>query len=159
MDQEKEKEQKNQPAWKMTSVSGKSEIHAVIAACDGAFENPVTQRSIYPGLLEKISQKGSVIAAYQKNQKNPLGYCAFYANDTEQKNAYISLIAVAPKYQEMHVGTKLLNEAFSVMRSCGMEHCFLEVRKNNDSAIRFYQRNQFVTAEERAESYLMKCEL
>lgn len=148
---------KDLPARQMERASGKSEIDAVIRSCDGAFAEPVAQRAVYPDLLEKISQKGSVIFA--ADQGKPMGYCAFYANDTEQKKAYISLIAVAPEYQERRIGTKLLEEAFAVMRSCGMESCFLEVRKKNLSAIRFYQRNQFALAEERAESYLMKCEL
>ena len=124
--------------------------------CDYTFENPVTQRTIYPKLLEKIHQKGRFIFAYDGN---PLGYCAFYANDAERGIAYISLIAVVPEYQKMHIGTKLLMESFDIMRTYGMEHCMLEVRRNNQNAIQFYKRNRFIVVEERFESYLMKCEL
>ena len=112
------------------------------------------QRAIYPVLVEKIHQKGKCILAYNGQA---LGYCAFYANDSEQKNAYISLIAVAPECQKLHIGTKLLRDSFEMMR--GMNHCLLEVRKNNQNAIRFYKTNHFVMIEEREESYLMRCEL
>lgn len=133
-----------------------SEIDAVIKHCDGAFEAPVSQRVIYPALLEKLHQKGKCIFAYNGQT---LGYCAFYANDSERKNAYISLIAVAPEYQKLHIGTKLLRDSFEMMRACGMNHCLLEVRKDNQNAIRFYKTNHFVMIEEREESYLMRCEL
>lgn len=132
------------------------EIDTVIRCCDSAFDNPVTRRIIYPELLEKIYQKGRFIFAYNGKL---LGYCAFYANDSEEKNAYISLIAVVPECQKMHIGTKLLNESFETMRSYGMKQCLLEVQKKNQKAIRFYKAKNFFVMEERKESYLMKCEL
>ncbi len=107
-------------------------------------------------LLEKIHQKREIHFAHDGN---PLGYCTFYANDAERRIAYISLIAVLPEYQKLHIGTKLLKESFEIMRTYGMEHCMLEVRKNNRNAIRFYEKNYFVIIEEREESYLMRCEL
>lgn len=128
----------------------------MIKHCDAAFENPVAQRTIYPGLLEKLHRKGKCIFAYDGHV---LGYCAFDANDSERKNAYISLIAVAPECQKMHIGTKLLTDSFEMMRDYGMNYCLLEVQKNNQNAIRFYKTNRFVMMEEREESYLMRREL
>lgn len=142
--------------WTLQQISEASELDAVIRCCDGAFEKPVAQRAIYPTLLEKLYQKGKCIFAYNGKA---LGYCAFYANDSEWKNAYISLIAVAPECQKMHIGTKLLNDSFETMRACGMNYCLLEVRKNNANAIRFYETNHFVMIEEREECYLMRCKL
>lgn len=146
----------NLPAWQILDISEKFSIGTIIDECDSAFDNPVTGRNSYLKLLEKIHQKGRFIFAYNGS---PLGYCAFYANDTEQKRAYISLIAVAPKYQKMHIGAGLLRESFEIMRTYGMQYCLLEVRKNNINAIQFYERNQFIMVDERAESYLMKCKL
>lgn len=128
----------------------------MIRNCDGAFETPVSQRVIYTTLMEKLYQNGRCIFAYNGQV---LGYCAFYANDSERKNAYISLIAVDPECQKMHIGTKLLSDSFETMRACGMSYCLLEVQKNNQNAIRFYETNHFVMIEEREKSYLMKCEL
>ena len=128
----------------------------MIRNCDDAFEMPVSKRAIYPALLEKLHQKGTCIFAYNGQV---LGYCAFYANDSERKNAYISLIAVAPECQKLHIGTKLLKDSFEMMRAYGMNCCLLEVRKNNQKAIQFYKINHFVMIEEREESYLMRCKL
>lgn len=146
----------NLPTWTVQQVSEQWEIDAVIKQCDSAFETPVVQRAVYPALLEKLHQKGKCIFAHNEQA---LGYCAFYANDSEKKNAYISLIAVVPECQKLHIGKKLLSDSFEMMRSYGMNYCLLEVRKNNQNAIRFYEANHFVMTEERDESYLMKRKL
>lgn len=144
------------PAWTMLETLEKAEIDSIIHCCDGALDIPVTQRTIYADLLEKIHQKGTFFFAYDGS---PRGYCAFYANDSERRNGYISLIAVAPECQNMHIGTKLLNESFETMRTYGMKKCLLEVRKNNQKAIHFYKSKKFSVIEEREESYLMEYEL
>lgn len=146
----------NLPTWQILNISEKCDIDTIIHACDEAYDNPVTERSYYAKLLNKIHQKGRFIVAYKGS---PLGYCAFYANDTEQKTAYISLIAMIPKYQAQHIGSRLLKESFELMKSYGMQSCSLEVRKTNKTAIQFYMGHKFTLIGERKESYLMKREL
>ena len=137
-------------------VLGKKELADVIHACDDAFSNPVAKRAIYPELLDKISEHGICIYAHREEI---MGYCAFYANDSKQGNAYISLLAVRPEYQHMHIGAELLQEAFVIMRSCGMRNCQLEVYKSNRAAIYFYKSMGFGTIEEHGGKYLINCRL
>lgn len=85
------------PAWTIQLASALKEIDFVINECDSAFGDPVSHRMIYPDLLKKIHSKGKFIFGYNGL---PLGYCAFYANDSEKNTAFISLIAVAPEYQK-----------------------------------------------------------
>lgn len=92
------------------------------------------------------------IFAYQGNVS--IGYCVLYANNSETRNAYISLIAVRPEYQNLHIGKQLIETCLQIAESYGMQTCSLEVRKNNTSAIRFYQRNGFVFQEEKTDSFL-----
>ena len=139
----------------MTALA-KAEIDKVIRDCDGAFPDQVAERTVYPELLDKISEKGKCIYAYHEKV---MGYCAFYANDSEQKNAFISLLAVRPEYQHMHIGADLLKAAFERMLSCGMKHCFLEVRKNNEAAKCFYEKMGLENVEEHGDKYLMKYDL
>lgn len=133
-------------------VTGKEELAGVIHACDDAFSNPVAKRTIYPELLDKISAHGICIYAHREET---MGYCAFYANDSKQGNAYITLLAVRPEYQHMHIGADLLQEAFKLMRSCGMKHCCLEVYKNNPTALHFYEAMGFEMAQECGDKNLM----
>lgn len=140
----------------MDTTNNKNYIGSIIKVCDKAFAEPITERTIYIDLLQKIYRNGIFVFAYQKE---PIAYCAFYANDADSKSAYISLIAVRPEYQHAHVGKRLLEYCMDLAIDRGMKSCTLEVRKNNDSAIRFYRANGFVFQNERESSFLMKKEL
>lgn len=96
---------------------------------------------------------------YAYNGEQVLGYCAFYANDSNTNNAYISLIAVRPESQNLHVGSHLLKVCEEIAKCYGMYGCLLEVKKNNSSAIRFYKANGFVFLNECENSFLMKKQL
>lgn len=53
----------------------------------------------------------------------------------------------------------ILNICLEIAESYGMQTCSLEVRKNNTSAIRFYQSNGFVFLSEQMDSFIMKRDL
>lgn len=141
----------------MDTTNNKKEISSIIRNYDKAFAEPVAERNIYFDLLQKILQKGIFVFAYQG--KKDIGYCALYANDSDTKNAYISLLAVCPEYQNLHIEKQILNICLEIAESYGMQTCSLEVRKNNISAIRFYQTNGFVFLSEQMDSFIMKRDL
>lgn len=144
------------PTWCVDITSDKRQINSIIRSCDKAFAEPVAEREIYADLLQKIYQNGIFVFAYQDN---PIAYCAFYANNMDTKTAYISLIAVNPEYQHLHIGKRLLELCMEIAYERGMRTCSLEVKKNNHSAIRFYQVNGFVFLSERENSFLMEKKL
>lgn len=144
------------PTWCVATTNNKMDIDSIIKMCDKAFEEPVAERKIYIELLQKIYGNGIFAFAYQNE---PIAYCAFYANDVDSKSAYISLIAVRPEYQHLHIGKQLLECCLDIAIDRGMKSCMLEVKKNNDSAIRFYKANGFVFLRECENSFLMKKEL
>lgn len=141
---------------RINTTNNENEICSIIKACDEAFEEPVSEREIYPDLLRKICRNGIFAFAYQEE---PVAYCAFYANDADSLTAYISLIAVKPEYQHLHIGKQLMEYCLKIAADRGMHSCALEVKKNNSSAIRFYETNGFDFLSERENSYLMKKEL
>lgn len=141
--------------YNIYKAEGKEEINLVIGSCDAAFDEPVTERGIYQGLLEKLGTHGQVAFAYNGSI---LGYVAFYANQTAY--AYISLIAVNPEQQNMHIGKQLLAYCESIAQENGIEMIQLEVRKDNQNAICFYHRNGFVWIQDKDEdSCYMKKQL
>lgn len=142
------------PTWYFDITNNREEIDFIINDCDKAFDSPITKRKVYLDLLEKVHQNGIFIFAYNGNQY--IGYCAFYANNSHSKNAYISLIAVKPEYQKLHIGKALINVCLKIAKSYGMNSCTLEVRKDNPYAIRFYHTNGFFIDDEKESSYLMK---
>lgn len=134
------------------TTDDKNLINNIIIECDNAFTEPVSKRDIYCELLQKIHEKGIFIFAHCDV---PMGYCAFYANDCDTKNAFISLIAVKPECQHMHIGKRLLETCFDIAKGQGMKSCSLEVKKDNLRAINFYEKNGFEFLSERENSFLM----
>lgn len=104
--------------------------------------------------LENISKKiwnfGKLIVLRMENEI--LGFSAFYCNDKESLNAYISLIAVDSKYRKLGLGKAILEEIYSVAIQNGMQNVRLEVDNDNTVALSFYKKNGFVMEEKCTES-------
>ena len=127
-----------------------------IKLCDDAFNKPVFQRDNYKELFEKIDKHAEFIVACDEETQ---GYIAFYANDDISKVAYVTLLAVRPQFQNMHIGGALLENAQDVASDKGMRFIRLEVNKKNKNAIRFYQKHGFVPLYDTEESIYMQKEL
>lgn len=138
----------NLPTYSLSILSDISEKQYVLKACDNAFENPVTKRKEYNSLFRKWDMAANFIAAYNTDV---LGYAIIYTNDWIGKVAYITLIAVRPEYQNMHIGQKLLMSSEIIARNHGMTSIKLEVAVNNNKAIRFYEKNGYVKIAEQGE--------
>lgn len=111
-----------------------------IEQCDEAFMEPIKDRGNYKELFEKIDKNAIFIAA---RNRETLGYAAMYANDLETKMAYITLLAVKPACQGMHIGSNLLSACENLARQSGMRCIKLEVSNKNRKAIGFYKRFGF----------------
>ena len=70
----------------------------------------------------------------------PVGYIA-----AEHLVDHIDIlsIAVIKDYRKKHIATLLLNELLKLVSSLDIQSIFLEVRCNNISAIKFYEKNEF----------------
>ncbi len=78
-----------------------------------------------------------------KNNGLEIGICALYANNYENKIAYISSIGILPEYQGYGFGSKLVNAAFELVSQKGFLYVDLEVYKENIKAYKFYLKNGF----------------
>lgn len=88
------------------------------------------------------------------------GYCAYYMNDFESREAYITLIAVDEDFQANHLGTIMLDYIKAVAVINGFICIRLEVHDNNVRAIRFYEHNNFcVEMTASKDSKYMRCNL
>jgi ribosomal-protein-alanine N-acetyltransferase len=69
------------------------------------------------------------------------------------ENLELLKIGIYPEYQHLGIGTRLLNAAFAEGAKRGCLRCFLEVRKSNEGAVKFYHNHQFSIAGERIKYY------
>lgn len=91
---------------------------------------------------------------------NDAGLISFYANDSHTKTAYIALIGVMSDYKGMGLAQKLMDQCIKDCRNTGMEKIKLEVKKENQRAITFYEHYDFYKLQEAsAKSIYMKKDL
>jgi ribosomal-protein-alanine N-acetyltransferase len=100
------------------------------------------------GQPEYFSQKAVIILAPGMTKM-----VGFFMARGVLENLELLKIGIYPEYQNLGIGTKLLNAAFAEGMRRGCLRCFLEVRKSNEQAIQFYYRHQFKLAGERSNYY------
>lgn len=130
----------------------------IIQECDDAFADSVVNRNGFDALADKIRNNGIFLVIRVDNET--AGYAALYANDGENKTAYISLICIKRPFQKMHLGKSLIEECCKVAKRSGMTTIRLEVNKKNLHAIQFYQADGFEKeAEDSEATFYMRKEL
>lgn len=127
----------------------KDKICDMICELDYVFGRSVMKRPCFDELVNKLAERAMVVAAYRDNVA--VGYCAFYMNDFINSTAYISLIAVREEYQNMHVGTALIQYVKQAAVINDIRKIRLEVDKDNEKAIRFYRNHQFTIESQASE--------
>lgn len=139
--------------FKIIEINNKEKIDAVISECDSAFPTPIKTRIGYSDLLEKFSTYACFACV---RQNDTLGYIAFYVNN--KNSAYVSLIAVQPQYQNQHIGSILLGYCEKKAQDKGINSVRLEVKKENQKAISFYQAHGYRWEKDKNENsaYMIK---
>lgn len=73
-------------------------------------------------------------------KQNIHGFCLFHLALDE---ANLLSLAVSPDYQKRGIGSALLTQSLNILEKDGMKSTILEVRAQNQSAIRLYHRLGF----------------
>lgn len=139
---------------KLTCLKEKEEIFNVLQTF-APFLNSLQQGEIYQReMAEKFSKNAEFYLLSM--QECYVGFIAFYANDRVNHVAYLSMVAVSDGYRRLGIGQTLLSVCMEKAKENGMKTLQLEVRKNNATALSFYQKNGFKTFSETENSYYMK---
>lgn len=109
------------------------------------------------GYLEKLDQHAELIT--HQAQGTVLGYVFFYCNDPNKQFSYITLIGTSQDARGKGVGFGLLQSVLAITKARGFHCCKLEVRKENTTALNFYQRAGFAQIEDREDRFLMQKDL
>lgn len=135
-------------------ITEKEQIETIVLE----FKSDLYDKTSIDSRLNELAQKYADLATFivlQGNKSN-IGYVAFYCNDNISYQAFISMIVIKKKEQNKGKGKELLNEVIKISKKAGMWSIGLEVVKDNDIAVRFYERNGFYKVKEKEKKYFMK---
>lgn len=124
----------------ITQITVKSEQEMILRYFKDAFSFDITEPEIFDSLSGKIHCNADFFMAYANGV---LGYAAIYANNLENRTAYITLIAVEQNERRRGVGTALLHAFIDAAKEKNMKFLKLEVLNDNKEAIKFYIKNGF----------------
>ena len=121
-----------------------SDLDDVVRIEYEAFDDP------YPvGILLQLYNAGAGFLVAQVAQ-TIVGYVIFWIKEGQ---GHIIVIAVDSNYQDMKVGSLILEKTCFIFKRNNINTVFLEVRKSNIRAINFYKRNGFVKINEEDDYY------
>lgn len=136
----------------MIRVIGKSDILSLLYEFDSVFPHNREKISDYDNWASKISDKGFAVVT---DNDEHAGMAVFYANDTECRKGYISLIGLKSKFRGKGLGKSFLNSIIEEMKKSGMNRVYLEVDDDNQAAMHFYERFGFELEEKRDRTQLL----
>lgn len=123
-------------------IQTSDEIQKVLYGFDKVFNPALSEIVSDLDAYAKKLQRNAIVYVAKDDIEN-LGLIAFYANDRNTRNAYLTQLAVQSNGQKKKIGQTLLELCIADAKSKGMTEITLEVYNHNDAAIRFYAKNGF----------------
>jgi ribosomal protein S18 acetylase RimI-like enzyme len=120
---------------------------AFIESVDYSFNPPLSTRVDLGPWLKKVLKMGVVLVSVE--QTNIEGVIAFYCNDRESRQAFITFLGVAKSARRQGIGRGLLEEAILVCRRKGMKSVLLTTGSGNEASIPLYRELGFKEEEDR----------
>lgn len=126
----------------MRRINSTAELSELLRTYDSIFEPPLSEDiSDFEKYAEKLILNAETYVMEENNID--LGFISFYANDEEEEHSFIVLLAVLPEFRGRRVAQELLDRCMFESINKNKKGVKLEVIKENNSAIRFYERNNF----------------
>lgn len=107
--------------------------------------------------LDKLASRAEILADTLAGRCR--GFVAFYANNLTTRQAFITLVLVAPEARGVGLGGTLVKAVLSVCRGRGFETCQLEVRRDNAAALAMYRGLGFRPVDDRGEKRVLEITL
>lgn len=123
-------------------ISSREEIYKVLLSCkNDFFSMQMHDENKLREFADKYSRNAIVFVA--EENKDVLGFIAFYANDLATRCAFISSIIIRRLYQDKGIGSQLIDKAEEYAKLNEMIDVALEVDRTNMRAINFYRKKGY----------------
>ena len=132
------------------------EILSVLKRYDADFYprlSNVTELSIYAAKLYDFAY---CIYASDPTNKTPAGFCFFYDNNLEAKEAFLTLIGVDKEHQGKGIARSLMQRMVDRLKNSGFISVSLEVNRKNSKAMNLYRSFDFSIFKQEEDSIFMK---
>jgi len=107
----------------------------------------------YRRFLEEFTEYFGCKVTVQPDQDRHGPLSGFLFARSIYEHLEILKVGVLPRYQNQGIGTQLMEAAYAEGIRRGCMRCFLEVRKSNENAIRFYHGQRFKISGSRQNYY------
>jgi len=97
--------------------------------------------------LRKLDEKAEIHADMSDGRCR--GFVAFYCNNLQTRQAFITSVVVAPQDRGTGLGREIVGAVLDICRGRGFTSCRLEVRSDNAAAITMYAGLGFSAVAER----------
>ena len=130
------------------------EVFDLLVTCNNSFTPPLSKN--IPYTLEEYAERLATYADFvlAKEGGEIAGFLAFYTN-TEGGFAYIPQVWVSDNHQRKGIGGQMLNMLIQNILASFLS-VRLEVRKNNEKALSFYNKMGFVVIKDSDSKLLLE---
>ena len=104
--------------------------------------------------LQKLDARAEILSVTEGEHCR--GVVAYYCNDVSTRQAFITLVLIAPEDRGSGLGKALVNGVLEICRHRGFATCRLEVRGDNVAATAMYRSLGFMPIGERGGAQLME---
>ena len=118
------------------------ELFLFIQEVDSLFPIKLSDKIDLKELCSKFLSVGTIFSIYDENKLVAL--LAGYNNDFVNSKAYISVLAVLPKYQGKGYARKLITDFTTDCKNKNIKRIELFTHKINGNAIKMYKKNGFM---------------
>jgi ribosomal protein S18 acetylase RimI-like enzyme len=113
------------------------DLFAFLRSIDNSFDPPLSTRIDLRQWLKKVLTLGVILVSSERQKLE--GVIAFYCNDRERQQAFISVLGIAEAARGQGIGKKLLQEAIDIFRSKRMKSALVTTWAGNRAAISLYE--------------------
>jgi ribosomal protein S18 acetylase RimI-like enzyme len=133
------------------------DLYSIHKICDHDFDPPLSSRTNIRFYCEKLFKNAERISIDFKGKL--AGVLCIYMNDSLNRIAFISSVAILADYRRSGLGNLLIGNAISLSKEKQMSKIRLEVGRKNPAALNLYRKHGFEIEKENDLTLLMSREL
>lgn len=140
-----------------TKTAALKDIFLCLSKSSQLFSVPLDKRVNIRAYTQKLFERSITFEAWIDHEL--VGLAAVYFDDKRSDSAFITHFGVLKDYQKLGVGSKLMNMCIEYAKAKGFQSLILEVYKQDQYAVAFYNAFGYKNVFEKEKIFIMKKEI